>query len=319
MRKPMMAMTMGLIGCGFIASALADGPATRTPGASQVVGGSDLTFHVASLKPNQDYDKMRSSNSGAVYVSPDIIFGGEDVISAEPIRSKDGTGLALRLTDDAYDSFNGSTRNRVDNRLAIIYDGTLIAAPKIETSRDGTLRLSGVSPSDAKRISRLWVQVDPIPLGATLTVVTRSTNIGPGESVTADVYLSGTEELKLYQVRVDAVGGTSGQLERVDMVIDKSRDDYVFSAMQVVDAVDTEGGRMGAVLFNGSAQVTDAAYLGSFTFVASPDASGTFKVRISVGPDSFLNNGADTPIPYVAGADAIVSIGDDVQLRDLDR
>ena len=56
------------------------------------------------------------------------------------------------------------------------------------------------------------------------------------------------------------------------------RQNYVFSGLSNVPALDESGVRLAGALYSGGVNVDTDKYLGTFTFRASVDASGTFTV-----------------------------------------
>lgn len=142
-------------------------------------------------------------------------------------------------------------------------------------------------------------QVQPVA-GTSVTVVTltpRSKTVIPGEDVVVDVFISSVDPLRTFQVAVEAHGGASGTLERVEASIERERPDYVFAGIQAIDAADQNHGRLGATTFGVSVDASGTRYAGSFVFLASPDASGTF--RVSVRPQlSFFTNDQAQDMPY---------------------
>ncbi len=123
----------------------------------------------------------------------------------------------------------------------------------------------------------------PILLPADISLVANPTTIAPGASATVEGFISGASILQAYQVALSVAGGTSGTLDLETLSIDIVRPNYVFAAFPPSDYViakDPNGVRLGAALYSHVDPVNTGSnkYLGTFTFRASADASGTFTV-----------------------------------------
>ena len=134
----------------------------------------------------------------------------------------------------------------------------------------------------------------------TVTVVPRRETATAGGMVTVDVYVSNVTGLRTYQFALDVLGGASGTLARVSGEVDTTQAEFVFGTEQVIQAVDEQYGRFGAVLFRGSTDVTGQKYVGSYTYQVSPDASGAFTIGVNPTRISFLTDTAGKDIPFHA-------------------
>jgi hypothetical protein len=130
--------------------------------------------------------------------------------------------------------------------------------------------------------------------------------IGQGETVDVEVYIDSVDDLGAYEVSLEVTGGDTGSLNLEDLVIDKARPDYVFGTEDVVDAVDMVGERLGACLMDGGMMVQGPAYLGTFTYRASQDASGVFQVTVRPGIHSFLKDSSAETIESSPGDGTLV-------------
>lgn len=300
MRKAMML----LVGCGLVVAA--NGPAAFAD-SKKVQVGPAVTFQPASATATRGFEPATAGGQN-VFVSPQKLFTADDVYSAKV----ENGNLVLRIAPDPYAVFMAHMQASPGSLIAINSGSKTLAVGSVSTViADGTITLSGIGANDAKLISGMVPEKSPFPtnVGTTITVVPRQTSIMPGDAVTADVFVAGASDLRLYQVAVDATGGTAGKLSLENMVIDKSRADYVFGTLQLVDAVDMTQGRMGSVLFSGGVEAAQPMYVGTYTFRSSTDASGTFYVQIRVGRDSFLQNSVDEAIAYRVGQPAMVTVG----------
>ena len=82
----------------------------------------------------------------------------------------------------------------------------------------------------------------------------------------------------------------------------------MFGESTIVDARSPITARLAAVLYDGTVDVSEPAYLGTYTFVSSPDASGTFRVNIQAGSDSLLVDNSSAEMPFSIGADAKIFV-----------
>ena len=148
---------------------------------------------------------------------------------------------------------------------------------------------------------------DRVSTKPTMSVVTAQRSVAPGGLIKVDVFVSNVSDLAVYQVKLAVTGG-EGALSAEMLKIDDERDDYVFGSREKIKAADQSGARMGAMQFSGSVDVTRPAYLGTYSYRASADATGTFKVGVELGPNSFLRNASGRAISFVPGKSAKISI-----------
>ncbi|MHC5112193.1 MAG: hypothetical protein ACYTHJ_20220 [Planctomycetota bacterium] len=143
--------------------------------------------------------------------------------------------------------------------------------------------------------------------------------ITPGQAVTVEVYLRDVQDLAVYQVQVQAAGGDTGTLDLDSIDIDKSREDYVFGDLVVIDAADMRQSRAGAVSLEGAVNVDDTYYLVTYTFKASADASGDFQILVRNSHETFLLNEGAGKIAVEAANAITVAVADQENPADLTR
>jgi hypothetical protein len=125
-----------------------------------------------------------------------------------------------------------------------------------------------------------------------------------------DAYATNAADLRSYQVTVATSGGRRGSLELAGAVINRQRADYVFAGEDVVVAESTISGLVAAVSSHGGVEVNDWAYLGTFMFRPTKDASGEFQVSIKTqNSSSLLADSKNEPVKFVAGAHATIQVG----------
>lgn len=148
------------------------------------------------------------------------------------------------------------------------------------------------------------------PSGPTITTVAKQRTASPGELIEVDVYISNVNDLSLFQVALEVVNDSDGSLALEELKIQKDRKDFVFGDSSVVSAEHLEGARMGAVLTGSSVDVGRRAYLGTYKYRASVGVTGTFKVQVKMGKESFLRNSDGTAIAFLSGKATSISIGE---------
>jgi len=118
----------------------------------------------------------------------------------------------------------------------------------------------------------------PPSMPTAINLVADPGTIAPGGSATVESFVVDASDLGAYQVALGVTGGTTGTLDLEVLAVDTMRGDYVFTALSSVTATDQDGVRLGGALYSGGVNVGVQKYLGTFTFRASSDASGTFTV-----------------------------------------
>lgn len=283
MRRAMVVTVAWMVGVGFaLVSTAGAGERSKSAGKDRAV-----SFRLASASSQNGYERMSVRGGEDFYVSSEVLFTEEQVVSIETVDARNGQALELTLTPEAANKL----RNASADRLAIVSRDRLLAAPRVETiNADGVARVTDLSPEQVTRLSRLIRARGAVPVGAILQVVPREASGLAGDLFTVDVFIRSVTSLRTYQVALDVTGGNSGSLTRVEAWIDVDRADYVFGNAQAIKAVDEVKGRMGGVLFNGSVQATGPVYIGTFAFRASDDADGTFAIHARSNGDTFISN-----------------------------
>jgi hypothetical protein len=288
---------------------------TRAEGDSvQAAARTPVSFHLASATTVRGYERMTVGND-TVYVAPKAALSGSDVPLAEAIE---GTGLDLALTDGTAGRLSGLMRKHGADRLAVYVGGRLVTIATISVPGDGDRAiLSGLSSEQAQHLAR--VLNGEVLAGPTMTLVPRQSTIQPGDVVTVDLFLAAVSDFRTYQAGVKATGGTRGQLVVEDLAVHDDRPDYVFGTRRKIDAVDDVDKRLGATLFDGGVDVTQPAYLGSFTLRASPDAAGSFDINLRMDRTSFLRTSGNRAIEFYQGPTATIKVAAPGQLRPRDK
>jgi hypothetical protein len=268
-----------------------------------------VSFHQASTTPVRGYKEMALDRDRKIYVSPKAAFSLGDVASSEMVETSRGMDMLLTVNDKVAGRFGKLSRSRSSNHLAMMSGGRLIGAGKVSFSADDNVAtITGLSATEAERISEVVGGESAVPVGSLITVAASRQTLMPGESTTVDVFVRGVDNLRVYQVALSIEGGASGGLTVDDPRINRDRADYVFGTLQKLDAVDQIGGRIGGLLMEGGVDATEPLYLGSYTLTASPDASGTFRVNLRTD-DTELRDSASMAIRYGSGPDAKIMVG----------
>ena len=302
MRKAMLVLTVVLVSVSMLGVADAQDSARSAKRAP-------VSFHQASMTSVKGYKEMVLDRDQKIYVSPKAALSLGDVASSEMVETRDGVDMLLTVNEKAAGRFGKLLRSRSADRLAIMAGGRLIGAGSVSFSADDHVAtITGLSTTQAERISEVVSGESAVPVGSLITVVASRQTLMPGESTTVDVFISGVSNLRVYQVALSIAGGASGGLTVADPRIDRDRTNYVFGARQKLDAVDETGGRIGGLLMEGGVDATDQMYLGSYTIGASPDASGTFRINLRTD-DTEIRDSASMGIRYGAGPDAKITVG----------
>ena len=154
----------------------------------------------------------------------------------------------------------------------------------------------------------------------TLSVKALNTVTKPGGVLTFDLYVGNVANLGTYKFHIASSGGAAGTLAFENIVIDVTRKDYVFNGLRALPAVDKKGVRAGAVVMGGASRdVTKPEYIGTATFRASPDATGTFQVNIVGNNKTFLRDSQGVPIVSRVGEPVTVTVSERVTPKRVDK
>jgi hypothetical protein len=296
---------VGVIGVGVIAVSAAQGD-SRT---SRDTKGSPVSFRAASMTPVDGYERLALAGSDTgIYVAPRAIWSGGEVVSAQSRDLNGGAALELTLNADAVQRIATITREGGD-RLALFVDGKLTSVGVLSSS-GGRVTISGLDASSTERVLRLLNGIRPapapVPVSAAITAVPSGVE---GDLYFVDVYVQGVTSMRSYQVALTVEGGTNGDLVRETVDVEEVRPDFVFANLDVISAADQVGGRAMGVLSDGIVDRAEPGYLATYAFRASPDAAGTFQIRVDTGEKSFLADSENELIAYQAGTPATITIG----------
>lgn len=258
--------------------------------AERVQRGKDrgVTFRLISPTDQAGYEAMEARNGETVYVSTQAAISEGDIVS---IGEVDGQ-IDIALTPNAAQRVTGA------NRLAVVDNGRLVATPELSLDADNVARLSGLTVDQVNRLTRVVRARGEVMAGPVINLVPSAATVAPGGEITVDVFVSNASNVRTYQVAIDAEGGDAGALTRSEVWIDADRADYLFGTAQAIKAVDDVHGRAGAVLFDGGVNAMSPMYVGTYTFEASTDASGSFVITPRVGEDTFLSDPEHVHIAY---------------------
>jgi len=118
------------------------------------------------------------------------------------------------------------------------------------------------------------------PCEAVISLAADQEAIAAGDWVTVEVRLTSSAATRAYQIALEVAGGDAGELTLVDITIEEERPDYLFYGPYCVHSEDETQSRAVAALTDGTAAATSGAYIATFTFQASVDASGEFTVSV---------------------------------------
>ena len=267
-----------------------------------VVGtaNAEVVFKPATTVATDGF-KQLTTPTGRFFVASDAVLGEADVLAAQLIRG--GSAVALTVPADVN---RGLTAGGTYDRLAVFVDGTLITAARFRALGD-SLVLSGLTPATGQLIANVIGVTGVDPNAPVMSVVTRAGSVESGGTITADVFVNNGVDVQVYQALVRATGTVSGRLPASELMIDKSRSDFIFGTAQVIDAVDYTQSRMGALQFTGG--VTGGGYLGTFVFQTNAGVNETIYLNLEVGEQSFVTDSNGAVIPHRTGEPAVVTIG----------
>ena len=161
-------------------------------------------------------------------------------------------------------------------------------------------------------VGSLAQAVDQTAAGATVSVKALQGNVQPGGTVTVEAYVSGALNVSAYQIQLGASGGTKGTLTIESMSVDKQRQDFAFyqAGSEMLDVQDKNSQWVGLVRTSGASNVVKPAYVATFTFRASADAAGNFKINVrSDSTETFILTQDGVLIPHKVSAAAEVNVG----------
>lgn len=285
---------MGLLGLGVLALGVGGVRAEETKVVKSAPAKASVVIRLASDSAVAGWEEM-SFNNVLLFLAPNAVLGGPDVAATRYAKTDAGEVFEMTLTPAGATSAASVIKQNAGARLGVLVDGKVIAAPVI----DGAM-LKGTA---------LTVSTAALtPRGPAINVVAAQPTVAADGLVSVDVFLSQANDLRGYQVALEAVGGRAGALQLVDIHQETARPDFIFGAQQIVNAVDVNGGRAVAALFTGTVDLTSPAYLATFTYKASSDAAGQFKIKVRVSDETALRDSNTNPIAYQAGQTATINI-----------
>lgn len=145
MKTILLFLGIGLLSLAVVAHA------TSTP--------SVLQFRLVMDSPTADSEPMTIVQSGQFPYSPEVlnvqkeVLLDNSVVKSATVYSSDRTGwkpvIYINFTDDGTKRFAEVTRQSIGKRLAIVIDGKLYMAPRINSAiRGGVAQISGAFSKD---------------------------------------------------------------------------------------------------------------------------------------------------------------------------
>ena len=240
----------------------------------------NVDFRLASDVEKVGYRLATYSGDKKLYLAPEIRFSARDLVDVEA-KLADG-GAIIELTfkpGNKKMNLPGATPTSPVS-LGIELGGKLISTCTCKPGdKPNALWLGGMLPGEASGMARLLGGRTFAPEDATIFLIPKATKVRPGQAVSIDVYVSGIYQVRGFQVAVEPTGGQGGMLKLIECVVDETRPDYIFQSQRTVStAADYQ---MMAAMFSGATDAESPAYLGSYHYVASQDAKGTFKIGFS--------------------------------------
>lgn len=286
----------------FVLSSLVVGMLAVSAFAQDRAGRGDkvqgVSFHAISTTAGAGFNQ--ATLDGQTYY-----VAAKASIVADQINSIASSASSLTLSGDFANAGKA-------NQLGILVDGQLVAVGSV-AMQNGQATITGLSAAQTQRVSHLLSRKPQTsPTGAAFSVVPAGQ--ANGEYV-FDVFVQNVPELRTFQVKLEATGGTAGTLSMTDVRIDESRPDFVFLGNDAVKAADQGGSRVGGTLYSGTVAVAAPKYVGTWKFRPSADAAGTFNINVISGTESFIANMQNQNLP-VGAVGATVQIGSKARLSD---
>lgn len=261
--------------------------------------GTEASFRITSPGASEGFVPMKTGDGTTVYVSQTELFSAQDVAGFRTISADGRESLELSLPSRASDRLTSAIRGATSKQLAIVREKKLLAVAQVDLDAGAQPRIVGLPVGGADRITRLIKRAPEVRSVANVSVVPRQASGRAGDLFTVDVYVGGVTGIRTYQFKMGVQGGTAGELKRDSGAIDQTRADFLFGDKQEIVAVDELNGRFAGTTFGHDYDATTPKYVGSYSFRASPDASGAFNVGVVAGSDTFIST-AVGDIPYRA-------------------
>ncbi|OWY63863.1 hypothetical protein B7486_50555, partial [cyanobacterium TDX16] len=157
-------------------------------------------------------------------------------------------------------------------------------------------------PSSPLMASKLQLQVQPsLP------------SVQPGAAFTADVFISGSTELRAYQLSFKTTGGSAGSIVVEDVTVNPVHNAYVFGGLSPFTAKNAAEARVANALQAGAVETGDTAYLATVHLRASVAARGTFRIELEPNGRTIL---LDANSEVIGG---LTLRAGQVQVRNLER
>jgi len=131
MTTRLLALTVALATIGFVAAANAESPI------------STLEFRLAVTEPTDGYEKhTEPTKEDPIYVSDDAVVTGVDIEKVSFFNDPNGhPAVGFVLTDDGSERFWNATSQNTGKKVAVLLDGKVISAPRINQGikKEGTI------------------------------------------------------------------------------------------------------------------------------------------------------------------------------------
>lgn len=269
---------------------------------AQLDGARTRHYQPATTRAVEGLQRTVTADGTVLYLAEEIAVRGVTSDTQRGARAGKYAMTTLSVDAETAAGLALTIRETGADRLAVFEGNRLLGTVAIRSIDQGTVtvsKLRAVRGSDTPTD-------DVSAVGTRIEIVPRSATVRAGQSITVDVYVQQVQSLRTFQVAVDAIAENGDRLPLETAETGRDRADHVFFGQTAVDAADVYQGRVGAVLFQGGADVEQARYLGSFTFATNAGLNGSYRLALR-GSDTFLNN-ADGGDLRFASAGATVSV-----------
>lgn len=215
---------------------------------------AQLEFRFLANPGDSDVETMplREAGDQPVQVERRVIVGGEDLIDAQPSFDQQTNQpiVSFRFNVSGAQRFGEATTRNVGRQLAIVLDGAVISAPRVQTPiTGGSGQISG--SFTVQQVNDLAVLLRSGALPATLTIVEERT-VGPGlgaDSIRAGAIAAAVGSV-LIVIFMVAVYGFFGVIATVALAVNML---LLFGLLSTLGATLTLPGIAGIVLTLGMA------------------------------------------------------------------
>lgn len=271
--------------------------------ANRATKGTEL--YAAHVAAGEGLGAIETRDGSTLYIESTSLLAGGAAL-AGTFTAANGEGVVLT---------GARSELQPGDLVVAVRGGAHVATLSVETvdARTGQVSLRAANESSAAAEDLNFAD----GTAAVIEFVPSQTTVRAGRSVRVDVFVSGAEGLRAYQVTPRVSAGDSGEVTFASGRIDEGRSDYVFAGRQTISAFDVEGWRFGSIMYEGGVRADERSYVGSFELTTSPEASGTYLIGANIDAATFLKDLHSAAIDFRVrfGAVEVGSSKNDTSIR----